>query len=302
MKTFDFQFQKQRGFGEVINASLTFLVHNFLAIIKYLVTFSLPFIVAGLLIIGSSFVNLFMNPDFFMYNSFGGFFFIRMIVAYLLFLVGAIFMINTILAYARVFNEEGRENITRAKVWSIAKRRFFPVLGFLFLMGIAGFLVSLIFGLIVAAIQSLILNFIFMLLFGFLFGAIMFYAAPNIVLEDVSAPDAISRSFDMVKGNFWFTVGLMIIMMIIIYIIALASSLPIFLLTYLNSLIDTPLILAQIFSIVFFALYFIVILLGSVVFTILQSVQFYNVIEKREQTSLKDKIDSINTPDEENPS
>jgi hypothetical protein len=297
MKSVDIDFKKERSIGEVINASFTFFVNNFLPLIKYALTFSFPFFVLGLILIGSTFVRLFLDQDYFMYNSYG--YKIRMFISSIILSVGLIILITSVLAYVRIYINNGREAITRSEIWKLVRRKFFPMVGLYLMFGFIIAILLVIFLSMLSAIDSGTVTIVFLLSFIASFLSVFFYSSTAIILKDISAPESLSKSFEMITGTFWFTLGLIVIMIILIFILGLLSSVPSIVIGYLSSYFNIGILFSQIISVIFTAVNLIIIFLAFMAFLSMKAIQYYNVVEKREQTSLKEKLDSIISSNEE---
>lgn len=147
----------------------------------------------------------------------------------LMFLGELIFLIGGLLAYVGVLSTGCAEMENQAFSWEDALRRAFSVrslrlVGATIVMGLAVvgvFLVPIVVILLGTALEENILNGVGALLLLVAFG-VTFYlifrwyvVSPAIVWEDAGVLQALSRSASLVKGHWWRTFGVVLLMMLV---------------------------------------------------------------------------------------
>lgn len=133
---------------------------------------------------------------------------------------------------------EGRAPTTRG-VWSMARRRFWRLLGLTLLMVImtvvAVVILALLFGM-AAATGSRAVAVVFGVLVALAvvgFATFFSLSYPALVIEDIGAGSAVGRSVSLVRGRFWRTLGTLLLVVIILnvmaFVVVFAITLPSFL-------------------------------------------------------------------------
>lgn len=303
MQNTQFEFQRERKFGEVINAAFTFLVGNFLPLIKFMIIYSFPFLIVGFLLIGTVNFPLLMDrsgPENIYYGS-ENVFNLKTIVGILLTLIGLLVLTTSVFGYIRAYHENGKGNISNQDVWDILIRKFWPMLGLSIMLVIMYFISGVIVGLFSALVRIPVLILFLYIFYYASFSSIFYYAAAAVVLGDISAPESINRSLEMVRGRFWFTFGLIFTLIVFLFIVSSLSSLPSIIIAYLNNVTEISEQVNHLFNFISLAIYIFAIFLFLIISNNVKAVQYYNVIEQHGKTRLIKKIESIIEEDEEKP-
>ncbi|KQN37973.1 hypothetical protein ASE92_00560 [Pedobacter sp. Leaf41] len=200
------EFKKRRDFGQVINDTFTFMRQNFKPLLKTYFTFCGLFVLASMssmLVYQYKMVNMIntVGSD----KSSGGFSFgniygLEYFLSLLFSLATYASMTVAILSYIALYVQKGNQIPTMEEVWGYFKYYFFRI-----------------FGSSIVLILMVFIGFIFCLIPGFYlfpFVAMMF---PIMVIENGTFGYSFSRSFTMIKDNFWVTFGTLIIVWIIVY-------------------------------------------------------------------------------------
>ena len=118
---------------------------------------------------------------------------------------------------------------------------------------------------------------------------------PIMVVENTSLGYAFSRSFELLKGNFWMVLGAIIVTAIIVFIGVMILSLPITFFTTFSMVItghkltSTSLILNTIASHICLVFY----MLPSIAVCLI----YYSLTEQKEGTGLLARMDNLGKPD-----
>lgn len=289
MEQIPVNFKQVRDFGEIFNATFSFIRQEFNSLLKSIVYYALPLLVITA-IIGvlinieqQRFTNSIVLADPAnmegQLSSLGGlylYYFLYIIVHVL----GLSALQCTVLGYIRQYVLKGKGNFTHEDVWAEVKKNIFPVLGISLLVSILiviGFILCIIPGIYLAVSLSLILSIY--------------------VFEQISFGDAFNRSFRLISKKWWLTFGIIIIFYVILYLAMLLLSIPSVLMglkTFLGVFKNpgTP----TEFSTAFYIVNSITSMLTYVLFTIPIigiTLHYFSLVESTEKTSLHDKIEQI---------
>ena len=193
---------KKREFGEFISTPITFFVQEFKLLAKSLLFFVGPFIVLELVLI--NYFHLGYSQDFMdMFTEEGlagnqrGNSIIRLVE-----LFQSVMLYSTMGVYVKLYVERGKGKFDTPDIWKGIRKFYWPVLGGQVLAGlmiVIGFLLIIIPGIYLAVVMSV------------LFVIIIF--------EEEGVGKAISRTFEIFKGNWWTAFGTFIVMGLMFFII-----------------------------------------------------------------------------------
>lgn len=195
---------KTRDFGEIINDTFTFIAQNWKPLLKSYAIICGFFIVANLVVAllqQNKMIGAIQATD---YPTKFGRFSTLFGPAYFLSLLFTLFTYTAIalipLCFISLYKEKGNTAPETEEVWGYFKHYFFRVLGSNLLVGlclIIGLFLCLVPGLYLVPILSLVL--------------------PIIVLENTNLSDSWSKSFKLIKENWWQTFGAIAVIWIITY-------------------------------------------------------------------------------------
>nr|WP_315418296.1 hypothetical protein [uncultured Pedobacter sp.] len=200
------EFRKKRDFGQVINDTFTFMRQNFKPLIKVYFTFCGLFVLASMLTMllqQYKMVNIFNtigvegNTNKFGLSSVYS---IEYFLSILFSLATYASMSVAILSYIAVYVKKGNETPTTDEVWGYFKYYFFRIFGSSILL-----------------ILMLIISFVFCVVPFFWLFPYVAMIFPIMVIENGSLGYSFTRSFAVIKDNFWVTFGTLIVVWIIVY-------------------------------------------------------------------------------------
>jgi hypothetical protein len=311
-----FALLQERDFGEVLNASITFIKTFGRPLYKALLYFVIPIsLLYGIFIglftknLNGTMLNLLKNPgesnpfDILLSWSYGG--------ALLLSIIESLLILAVVYGFFSL-HLNGEKEFSLNTIWNEAKKRILPLIGTISLLGAifigAVFLFSLLVGIIGAAFSSVAAGpfMIFILVLGMFFGLMalstfLSMAIPANIIEKKGAFDAISRSFALVSGNWGQTFLVLLVTYIVVFTLSGIFSLPAAIAQWMvtfNSLEDnasanTPLLSSIIVAGSCLST------LGSALVTpilhICTSMQFFNLVEKKDGLGMKNMIDTFGT-------
>lgn len=280
--------KRYRDFGQLITDTFIFIKQEHRFLLRVILTYVGPFVLitafAGAWMQSGIFNSLdpenVANPFEIIQNL--GFKYALYILAML---VSTTMMMCTVYSYMFLYSKKGKDGFLQEDVWEMVKEKFFPILGLLILVGIIvslGVILCIIPGIYIAVIFSLVV-------------------AVNI-FENLGVGESMQRSTFLVKEDFWFTLGISIVMSLIAgmlgYIFLLPSGLMSFFVMF-NSLKGET---SQTFSLVFLILNAIGTFCASIIYGmphITMSMFYLSQVEKKESPNLIDRIDQINQPETE---
>jgi len=275
------EFKKRRDFGQVINDTFTFMRQNFKPLIKVYFTFCGLFVLASMLTMllqQYKMVNIVNNfgiegnpRKLGLGSSLGLEYFLSILFSF----VSYSSMNVAILSYIAIYVQKGNQTPTTDEVWGYFKFYFFRVFWSSILLTML-----LIVGLVCCAIPGFWL---------FPFVSIMF---PIMVIENGSLGYSFSRSFKIVKDNFWITFGVLIVVWIIVYacmsMVVLPTSLFNMISMFTHKTPHMSLTLTMITTV-----------LQSLcqVFTVIPiitiSLAYFSLVEQKENTGLMERISNF---------
>lgn len=284
------ELRKIRDFGEVINDTFVFIGQNWKSLLKVYAIFCGFFIIASMIasilnqIKMAGFINQGLNYRAnaslpFSQSSPFRMFGIEYFLALAFILLSYISVSLTTMAYIALYREKGNQAPTIEEVWGYFKFYFIRVL-------FSSILLNL----------GLVIGFVLCLIPGFYLLPVFSLIIPIIVFENTTFGYAFSRSFQLIKDNYWSTLGVIVITFIIIYVAMMVFILPLSvfntasILTSGHTFNSTYLILTTVISHVCHVFYMIPI--------IAMSLCYFSLTEQKDNTGLLDRISNLGNPDE----
>jgi hypothetical protein len=276
-----FVFQAERSIGTVINDTISFARSNFRDLFQKTWKIVLPFII---LMIGANILysysisSLFSGEfqDFELKNIL--FIFVYIVISVFF---GSIMQLSVSVYIMKYI--EGNE-VTATEIKNEVYRRIAPLLGLNFLYGLI-----------------ITVGFLFFIFPGIYFSVILIFSIPILIYERQNISDSISKSFDLVRGNWWTTFGSLLVISLFILSISFAFSIinsmvviieSLFqknteLQSFSKTLLNNPVhLIISIISWIFYSvfMYFVNIALSLI---------YFDLKEKKDQTMVYKQLDSI---------
>lgn len=286
MLTFEkIEFRRKRDFGQIFNDSFSFLKQNLKPLARALIFIAGPFYLTGALLM--QWASNSLDDARFSGGSLGDtyLYVFFMILALFIMIVGFALQYATIIAYFKKYFETETGVITVNEIWETAKDLAMPLLGLSFLVGLLsgiGFVLCLVPGIYV----MIGLSFSFYIL--------------GMEGKDIST--SFSRSFELIKGHWWSTFGISLVMGLITMIISLLISLPmelIQLVTGMHNLSET-LDLSESTTSVLNIVYWLYAPFAYLVEMLLRTLpmmaiclKYFSVVEEKESIGVIEEIDSL---------
>jgi len=280
---------KPRDFGEIISDTFSFIRQNFKEILKSFFIFCGFFMLASIatgitqqLKLQRLFAGINGNTaPTFAENYFSGFLLsygITMLVMLAMYTSSTV----TILGFMTLYKQKGNIAPTTEELWEYFKYYFFRTLLGVFVVGILlaiGFMVCLIPGIWLYPILGLIF--------------------PIMIMENASFGYAFSRSFNLIKDNWWVTAGTILVIWIIAYfmitfIMLPASAVNVVEVFLRKQKIPTMSTGTVILSVVLQQLAQLILIIPIVGLGLC----YYNLVESKDGTSLLDRINKFGDPNQ----
>jgi len=268
-------FQKQRDFGELIGAPFNFLKQEFKPFVKVLARYVGPFLGIGLLA-----MMIFSRDMYHSATSFSGSMMpssgISMFI-FIFFLSVSFFMAALIShSYITLYVNEGKDKFTSLDVWQLAKSNIGKFIA-------AGFLIGLMVG----------FGFLFLYIPGIYLGVALSFVFFVIVFEGESVGKAISRSFAIIKGNWWFTFGILLVFGMIMGFTSYIFMIPGYIIGMFSAATGEFGAVDVIVIVISMALYFASYLFLGSLQQVLVGFVYFSLTGKKEGVNLDSKINAI---------
>jgi hypothetical protein len=283
-------FKQERDFGDLFNATFSFISTEF----KKLATAILYFVVP-LLLLASIAMTIYSvkaqemaqsivqgeKPDpfaiFSTMSSLIGYIGVTLILS----LVASTVLFATVYGYIKLYVQKGSDGFSITDVWLQVSQYFVSILGG-----------SIVVGLVIVA------GVIFCLIPGIYFAVALSIVFCIMIFEDISFFTAFSRSFKLMKTNWWNAFGVMFVATIIVYLLSILVSVPSMVLGFKSLLTNMKegQHLTMDFSLSFYIVSSITRLftqIFAVIPIVISAFLYFSIVEKMEKPSLMDKINQI---------
>lgn len=274
------EFRKVREFGEIIGDTFLFIKQNFKPLMKAFIYLCGFFILAGIangIVVQLRMVSIVEGrQNFSIASQYMGTFFSWNYFALIVFMVlnyTAIYV--TVLSYISIYIQKGNVAATVEEVWSYFKYYFFRILG-------SGLIMS---------------TFLFVCFLCCFFPGIYVFPAvtlvyPILILENASLGYSFTRSFKLLKDNWWITFGILIIIWIITYACTTFVQMPVVIITMVNTITNPSNPISRSYAILssissYIAQVFLIIPIICSAFC------YFNLVEQKESTGLMDRIEGF---------
>jgi len=283
MQRSDFNIHQYRDFGGLLGDTFAFIRQEINFLIKVLLIYAGPFILVSA-IAGAWFQSGFFslmgmmmrNNPMDILTEFGLKFAVYMGAT----LVSNTVLISVIYSYMGLYAERGRDGFTQEDVWYLVGKKFFSVLLSLLVVGFIIF---------VGAIFCIIPGIFFAVSFCLVFAVINF--------ENLPLGGAMSRSMELLREDWWFALGIGIVIYLIVliasYLFALPSAFFSMFISFSTLKGDSSETIKIIYMVIFAAGTFCASFLASITH-ITFSLFYYSLIEKKESPGLLKRIEKIN--------
>lgn len=214
------EFIKERDFGEIFRDSLTFFVNELKPLLTIILVFVSPFILYVVFFMFKHQAEMDADVELVLktrdFASVGNKYYMFFIIA----LIQQVVLVVSVLSYfvLKIKNEE--LHISFSNVWETFQTSFLNIA-----LGQILILSAILLGVYLFVITSFNgFVFILLLVFSIYISIAMFALSFVIIYEKISAIEAIKRTFNLVKGNWGFTLGSIFVFGLVVGMINLFAS------------------------------------------------------------------------------
>lgn len=304
------ELRRERDFSQKINATFQFVVQNFRPLSFCLVYIVVPvLLVAGIAggVYQSKLLSFFgekptVNTPLALPNFMGRVFSPEYAVLIVFTVLGILLLSLTTYAYLAEY-ETGQRPPAVAAVWARVRRSLLPAAGMLLLLGLGLVLiVGVLVGLFAAAgiLPMAVLG-------GFVaFGLILYFSVAYslgfavLVQEEAGVFGSLQRSYDLVRGKWWSTLGLSAVVGLVTALVGYVFQLPAVAVMALKAM--------SVLSGEQTLLFILTTLFATIGTTLLRTLvalalgfQYYNLVELKEGTGLLSELERLGTAPSANP-
>ncbi|MEX0724083.1 MAG: hypothetical protein WD053_09400 [Gracilimonas sp.] len=271
----DFKLQKYRDLGAILTDSFVYVKVHYKSLGNALLFFVLPFYLISGVLVGNAYTSFFSalmnNPDVTGEAVIGGDF----ILGFLLLALSSGALLTVAMTHIQLAREN--EEVILSDLIDQFGRNFITLVALYILI-----------------ILAVIPGFLFFIIPG-IYIAIKFFVAPAVaILEKKNPIESLKRSWDLVGGHWWFTFATYLVMNLVTTFMSYVLIIPmsIFIGFMSTSGADSNEMIGTGMGI-FYGLMVVVASLFSVLMLIAMSLQYFNLIERKEGVGLRQQIEEL---------
>ncbi len=306
-------FHRTRDFSQKMNVTFDFIRQNFKPLMKsifliagppaliaslFMGTFFQDFLTASMMV-GRGDENPFMtlgaNPTFWA----------QLILAMIFFMLSSVATVATVNNYLLLYEEKSSSDIKVTQVWERVRSTFGMYLGttiLFYLLIVALYIVMVLAIAGIAALSPVLAVFggigIFCGFFYLVVGTLLIYIVRT--YERVGFFEAISRSFFLIRGKWWSTLGIFFVLYLIVVIVSYIFMIPSYVISMIASLhqvgvggVGEPGETQKLIGVISFTLYYVAQMLMYSLPNVGLAFQYFNLVERKEAKGLLGQIDTI---------
>ena len=277
MNTEPIKLIKSRDFGELINAPLTFYKQEFKLLIQAVLYFAGPFFLASIIISGYFLTRTFSGDSYpLITDNYKLYIYLSQFIE----AFGFTMLYAVVNSYLTLYVERGKDNFILNDIWQKTSEIFWKIFGMQFVAGIV-IIIGGIFLFVPGIYLAVALSFVFII----------------IAYEKLSISKAFSRSFQIIKDNWWFTFGLIIVFFMIILLAYIIVYIPFALVQsalYMGGLESGGSVLTIAFSLILTVSQLILV----TAFVLMIGFTFFSFLEQKESPELLSRVNAINPKDD----
>jgi hypothetical protein len=306
------EFHKKRDFSKKLNATFEFIKQNFRPLCKSILMIAGPPVLIGSAFMGSFigqfFSSSFMgqaNPELLENYFLSTNFWLQLALMFVFLLLSGVVTISTINNYLLLYGEKKSNKIEVGEVWERVRNTFWMYLStmvFFTLLIIAAYILMILPVAILGSVSP------FLIFFGFLgvvgvFVYLLFSTSLTFFIRAYERKgffEALTRSFKLVRGKWWSTFGLIMILYLVAGTLSYIFIIPWYVMTIVGALhnvssgsFEEPTVQNQLVTTLFFTLYY----MAQMVLYSLPNVgvafQYFNLVELKEAKGLLQQIETL---------
>jgi len=305
------EFHRTRDFSQKMNATFEFIRQNFKGLGKGLLFIAGPPVTVASFLMGSFMTDLqnvaamMRQTDTFMKSFTTPAFWLQILLAMIFLVVASVMTIGTINNYIVLYDEKKTNRIEFSELWERVRDTFWMYFGtmfFFFLLTIALYLVLVVPVVVLAMVSPGLMVLSVFLVLGVAFYVMISGALTFIVrgYEKKSFLEAIGRSFMLVRGKWWSTFGLIVVLSIIAGIISYVFAIPYYIVMFVNTMhsvssstLEEPSSGMHMLSVILFAFYYMAQMLLQSLTHVGIAFQYFNLVERKEAPGLLGHIENL---------
>lgn len=316
------EFHRTRDFSRKMNATFEFIKQNFKPLFKSLLFIAGPPALLGSMMMGSiagDFISLTQNMASNAGNpeAFGNYFltvtfWLQLFLTVVFLLISGVVTMATINNYILLYGEKKTNQIEVSEVWERVRNTFWSYLGttiLFFILFVGAYMISIV---PMALLMQGSPFISFLLIFAMLI--VLFYAAISFALtffiqsyERKGFFSAIIRSNRLVRGKWWSTFGLIVILSLIVSTVSYIFIAPWYFITIVDMLHNTSAGVVketstswEFLTVLFFTLYYLAQFTLASLPNVGIAFQYFNLVELKESKGLLDQIETLGKQEETN--
>ena len=274
------KFLEVRTFGDIIGVPFQFIIQEFKLFAGTLLKYAGPFI-AVMFLVSALLADDIYNSVLMKTNT-SDTITVYTIILILALMLGILSVVVVTHSYITLYVRKGKGNFTKDDVGELLKKKIWKVLG-------VGFIAYLLTG-------------IGVLLFyipGIYLGITLSFVFIIIIYEEKTVGQTISRSFQVIKGNWWKTFALILVFGMIIGAMSYVFIIPIYIIFIFAAFSGSQIGAGSVIVITLFAfLYFAAYMFFMAMQQIMIAFQYFNISAEKDGIHLKDRIAAINKEEE----
>jgi hypothetical protein len=312
------EFQRKRDFSNKMNATFEFIKQNFGPLCKSILIIAGPPVLIGSLLIGSFISDLFnivglgtTDPSVFEEYFTDSLFWIKLLFMFVFLIISGVVTIGTINNYILLYAEKRTNKIEVSEVWSRVRDTFWMYFGsmmMLILLLIAAYIIIAIpMGILIYAAPILAPLLVIALLIGAMYASIgIAFIFIIRAIEKKGFFEAVVRSFKLVRGKWWSTFGLLMVLYMTMGVISYLPILPFYIAMITETLHNVssgevptnPFASMGIWVTVMFTIYYLIQMILYALPNVGIAFQYFNLVELKEAKGLLTEIETFGKPQE----
>lgn len=305
------EYHHQRDFSRKMNATFEFIKQNWKSLGKSTLLIAGPPVFIASLMMGSFFGDMFnpgklqADPEASLALFTSSTFWIQFCLAMTMFLLSSVMSVATINNYILLYEELKTNQIPTSLVWERVRSTFWLYLGttiyFFFTFIALGFVVAIPVAILSAVSPVLVVLLIWAMFFALFY--VLFSVSLTYIIRAYEGRgffEAMVRSFNLIKGKWWSTFGLIMILYFIMVTISYIPIFPVYIVMGISALHDvsegSTLDSMEGMSttmMILMALYYMIQLLLSALPNIGVAFQYFNLVERKEARGLMSSIETF---------
>ena len=272
------EFKQERNFTQLLEAPFRFFTQEFKPLFRTIIRFAGPWVAIAMLAMIVFSNSLFQSIN--LGSQFDETTIIYVAIFSFFYSIGFLATVVTTQSYITLYVKNGKDKFVIEDVQELIKKNVVKVF-------LAGLLVTLMF---VVGIFLLYIPGIYIVVATGFFAVI-------IVFEEETIVTSISRSFKIIKGNWWITFALILVFGMMVGTIMYIFIIPVYVVIFTTAISGTTIgggsVIVIVFSII---LYFLAYVFYMAMLQMLYSFQYFNLVSKKEGVGLYERINAINKP------